>query len=146
MTFFPSDMPGVEPNMDDAGFWASCNQRVLAFQGCARCGVQRHPPTPMCGACRSTEVKWVEAPPRAQVYSYTVVHHAAHPAVTANLPYVVAVVTFEGLPGVRLVTNVTEIAPAEVRIGMNVSLWWDSLADARLIPRFHPDSSAGARP
>ena len=56
----------------------------------------------------------------------------------ANLPYVIAVVTFEGLPGVRLVSNVTHVAPAEMRIGMTVSLWWDSLDDGRLIPRFRP--------
>lgn len=136
MSYFSAEMPGVEPNMDDAGFWAACNERRLAFQACADCGVLRHPPTPMCAACHATRVTWVDAPQRAEVYTFVVVHHASHPAVTPNLPYVVAVVSFPELPGVRLVTNITEIAPEAVHIGMEVDLWWDALDDGTFLPRF----------
>lgn len=141
---FPSEMPRPEPNMDDAQFWLNCNQRRLMFQACGSCGTPRHPPTPMCGNCQSTVTEWAEAPEGAVVYSFTVVHYAAHPAVADNLPYVVAVVVFTDMPGVRLVTNITEIAPDKVNIDMEVRLWWDQLDQDVWVPRFRPLSRPDA--
>lgn len=87
-------MPGIDPTWSYRDFWAHCNQRSLRFQGCADCGKLRHPPTPMCPHCQSTRVKWVEAPDTGTLFTYTVIHHAAHPAVKDQLPYVVAVIEF----------------------------------------------------
>ena len=144
MSYFPETMPGVLPNMDDHEFWRFCNERSLHFQSCAQCGRLRHPPNPMCANCQSTDVIWVEAPERAEVYTYTVVHHASHPAVEGRLPYVVAVVTFPGLDGVKLVTNIVDIAPADVRIGMPLSIAWDRISDDMHVPRFRPAGKESA--
>lgn len=147
MAYFPNEMPAPEPVMDDAGFWDGCYDRQLRFQGCAGCGQLRHPPTPICANCHSTQVKWFDAPAKASVYSFTVVHHASHPAVVPKLPYVVAVVEFTGLTGIRFVTNITDVAPSDVHIGMDVQLWWDELDGAggdstpMFIPRFRPASA-----
>lgn len=149
MSYFPSEMPAPEPTMDDAEFWSGCADRKLRFQGCADCRRLRHPPTPICGGCHSTRVEWIEAPSQASIYSFTVVHHASHPAVSSRLPYVVAVLQFDGLPGVRFVTNVTDVDPAEVHIGMEVTVWWDQVASGDsptelvFIPRFRPSSMVG---
>ena len=78
------------------------------------------------------------APALAEVYTYTVIHYAAHPAVKGRLPYVAAVVTFPGLDGVRLVTNVTDCEPSRVKIGMPLRLWWDDIGDGMYLPRFAP--------
>lgn len=93
---------------------------------------------PMCPRCQSCETTWKEASGQAVVYSYTVVHHAAHPAASARLPYVVGVLEFEGMPGVRLVSNVTDIDPKQVRIGATVRLWWDDIGEGMFVPRFRP--------
>lgn len=138
MAYFPDTMPRPTPTMDDSGFWEACKARTLRFQCCADCGTPRHPPTPMCGKCRSVNVKWVDAPDDAEVYTYTVIHHASHPAVAGKLPYVGAVVVFPALPGVRLVSNVTDCAPSSVRIGMKLDLWWDDIGDGMFVPRFRP--------
>ena len=138
MSYFPADMPRPEPNADEAGFWAHCKERSLRFQSCAACGTLRHPPMPMCFRCQSCETAWKEAPEEATVYSYTVVRHAGHTAVTARLPYVVAVVEFATMPGVRLITNLTDIDPTQVAIGMKVRLWWDDIGDGMQVPRFAP--------
>lgn len=139
MAYFPTEMPGVEPNMDDAGFWDGCTEKKLRFQCCGACGMLRHPPTPICHSCQSTNVRWEDAPEQAVVYTYTIVHHASHSAVSENLPYVVALVEFPALPGVRLVTNITDLPPTEVHIGMRVKLWWDDIGDGMFIPRFVQD-------
>lgn len=39
------------------------------------------------------------------------------------------VLTFPDVPGVRLVSNVTDVDPKQVRIGMPVQLWWDAIGD-----------------
>lgn len=138
MAYFPDTMPKPVPTMDDEPFWRSCAERRLRFQSCAACGTPRHPPTPVCPVCRSTATAWVDGPARAEVFTFTVVHHASHPAVADRLPYVGAVITFPDLPGVRLVSNVTDCDPHAVAIGMPVELWWDDVGDGTLVPRFRP--------
>ncbi len=138
MAYFQEEMPRPVPDMDDAGFWAGCAEQQLRFQACAACGTLRHPPTPVCGHCRSTAVTWVQAPQEGEVFSFTTVYHAGHDAVILRLPYVVALIQFANLPSVRLITNITDIPPQKVRIGMTVVLWWDQISDDMWIPRFKP--------
>lgn len=138
MALFPAEMPGIDPTMDEEAFFDHCRNRELKFQSCADCGQPRHPPGPVCPACHSFKVAWVDAPARAELYSYTSVHYASHSAVRQNLPYVVGLVTFPDMPGVKLVSNVTDIDPSEVWIGMHLQLWWDDLGDGMFLPRFRP--------
>ena len=77
----------------------------------------------------------------AQVYTHTTIHHVSHEAVRSSLPYVVGVVTFPDVPGVRLVTNITDVDPQQVCIGLRVQLWWDAVGDGMHIPRFKPAST-----
>jgi uncharacterized OB-fold protein len=144
VSFFPDEMPRPEPDRDDQGFWEACAQRRLCFQACGACGALRHPPRPICYRCHSVETKWVEAPSPAVVYTFCVVHHPNHPAVASRVPYVVGVVEFPSLPGVRLVTNITDIAHSTVRIGMPVSIWWDDIGGGMFVPRFRPAAPSDA--
>ena len=141
MAYFSDAMPAPQPNFDDRDFWRACAEKRLQFQACADCGAARHPPTPVCPHCRSFKLAWRQAAGLAEVYTYTIVHHASHEAVKPNLPYVVGVLTFPDVPGVRLVTNVTDVDPEKVRIGMPVRLWWDAIGGDMHIPRFKPASS-----
>ncbi len=144
---FGPGMPIPMPQLDDAAFWASCNERVLRFQACADCERLRHPPIPMCPHCRSVRVTWRQAPAEARVFSYTVIHHGVHPALADRLPYVVAVLEFDGMDGIRLVSNLTGVDPREVRIGQAVALYWDEIGERRYLPRFTVDDrNAPARP
>jgi uncharacterized OB-fold protein len=82
-------------------------------------------------------VTWREAPARGRVYSYTVIHHAAHEAVKPAVPYVVAVIEFPDFGPVRLISNIIG-DPAAVRVDMPVALVWDQVGDAMFLPRFKP--------
>ncbi len=79
---------------------------------------------------------WLDAPARAEIFTFNVIHHASHPAVAGRLPYVGALIVFPELAGVRLVSNVTNCAPSSVKIGMQVILWWDDIGDGLFVPRF----------
>jgi uncharacterized OB-fold protein len=140
MSYFLPTMPRPEPNMDDEGFWEKCALRELSFQSCQDCNALRHPPTPVCWNCRSMRVAWTKAPRIAEIFSYTVVHHAIHDAVAERVPYVVASVAFPELPGPRLLTNITDCDPLELFIGMPVELWWDDIGDGMYLYRFKPTS------
>lgn len=70
--------------------------------------------------CGSFKVAWKQTAGRAEVYTHTTNHHARHEAVKPNLPHVVGVLTFPDVPCVRLVSNVTDVDPKQVRIGIPV--------------------------
>jgi uncharacterized OB-fold protein/acyl dehydratase len=110
--------PRPAVNDDNRFFWEGLEGGHLLIQRCAGCGALRHPPRPMCPRCRSLEWDTVCASGRGTVHSYVVPHHPRLPAFPE--PYVVALVDLE--EGTRLVSNLMDVAPADVRIGMAVRL------------------------
>ncbi len=144
MPYLPLSFPAVTPTPDDAPFWAACAEERLAFQRCADCGRFRHPPTPLCAACRSARSEWVEAPPMGRLYSFTVVRHPAHPAADGAVPYNVVLVEFPDCGGVRLVSNVVDAAPEDLAVGAAVALVWDDGPGGRRLPRFRLAAPAGS--
>lgn len=138
MTYFPADMPLPNPDAWETGFWEHCRNRTLKFQACANCGTVRHPPLPMCAKCRSVAVTWVEATNDAELYTYTIVHHANFSALDSVVPYNAAVVIFPSLQGVRLVTNIVDCPLSELRIGMKLDLVWEKPKPGIFLPRFRP--------
>lgn len=136
MAYFPAGTPGPEPTIEDAAFWDYCARHELRFQRCSHCGRFRLPPMPACKHCKSLAAEWVKAPETGHVFSFTIVHHAAHPSMAAALPYNIAIVEFPECDGVRLVSNVMDAGPEDMRIGMRVRLAWDTAGNGRTVPRF----------
>jgi uncharacterized OB-fold protein/acyl dehydratase len=119
---------------DNAFFFEGATQGKLLIQRCASCGRLRHPPRPMCGACRSLEWDTVEASGRGVVYSFVVNHH---PQVAAfDYPLVVALVELE--EGTRLVSNILGVDPHEVHVGMPVEVEFVTFDEELTLPQFHP--------
>ena len=88
------------------------------IQKCSQCGTLRHPPRPMCHACRS--VDW-EAQPSAgtgSVHSYVIMHHPPVPGY--DFPVAVALVDLD--EGTRIVANVVDCPFEDIHIGMKVEL------------------------
>ena len=81
------------------GYWEAARAGRLVVQQCAACGKLRHYPRLLCDACHSPAVQWRELSGRGRIHSWTVTHHAFHPAFTAELPY--ALVTVDLDEGVR---------------------------------------------
>jgi uncharacterized OB-fold protein len=76
------------------------------------------------------------------VHSYTVVHYPTNPALAGAVPYVVVLVSLDDAPNLRVVGNMPETDPADVRIGMPVVPYWlDRVADdgtAVRLPQWRP--------
>lgn len=136
MAYLPNEISGPLPNDADKMFWHYCQQRELRFQQCGSCRRFRHPPTPVCPHCQSFSNEWVVAPETGVVFSFTIVHHPAHPAMKAVVPYNIVVVDFPAYDHVRLVSNVIDVPTQEIRIGMEVAVTWETAGNGMLVPRF----------
>jgi uncharacterized OB-fold protein len=88
----------------------------------------------MCPSCRSLEHEWVETLGTGTVYSYSVLHHPQNPAF--DYPILAALVDLD--EGVRLVTDLVEVAPADVTIGMPVEVTFAATVNGAAVPVFRP--------
>lgn len=146
MAYLPAGTPLPQPTPDDLPFWEACARRELRIQRCADCGRFRHPPMPRCPDCRSPRFDWQPVDGEGEVFSFTIVRHAVHPALRDAVPFNVAVVMLDGTGDVRLVSNVVDATPEEMRIGLRVSLVWDEVPGGGALPRFRkavPAEAAG---
>ena len=90
----------------------------------------------MCPVCVSSQSRWDLAPDDAELFSYTVVHHAPHPALKEAVPYNVAIVAFPSIGWIRIVSNIIDVPGEELRIGMPLRLVWQEQAPGRVLPLF----------
>jgi uncharacterized OB-fold protein len=82
----------------------------------------------------SGRLDWIHASGRGQVYSATVCFRAPDPSFRPDVPYVIALIDLD--EGPRMMSNVTDCDPAEVRIGDRVEVYFDPATDEIGIPRF----------
>jgi uncharacterized OB-fold protein len=94
----------------------------------------------LCRECQSDDLVPTPVSGRGVIATYTVNYQQWSPRVAAD-PYVIALVELDEQPGLRLVTNVVNIAPAGVRIGMRVRVLFEQV-DNTAVPLFEPDSCA----
>jgi uncharacterized OB-fold protein len=132
------ELASINPDIHTRAFWEYCARRELRFQKCQGCGQFRFPPMTGCRECGGTEVEWVAVAGRGRVFSYTIVHHAAIASVADEVPYAVVVVEFDDAPGARLISNVLDLDPDQVEIGMQLELVWEEPDSGAVLPRFQP--------
>ena len=103
-------------------------------QKCKGCGLLRHPPRPMCGACQSLEWEGVPSAGSGTVYSYTVLHHPKIPGY--EFPLAVALIDLE--EGTRIVANVAGCEPDALEVGMQVECRIEEVDGGMKLPFFYP--------
>ena len=136
MSYLPQGVPLPPPSPDDRPFWEHCAKRELRIQCCLDCKRFQHPPVPLCIHCGSSKSEWAAVPGTGTVFSYTIVHHPAHAALQAAVPYKVVVVHLDEADDVRIVSNVIDVAPADIKVGLRVKLAWDEVEGGMFLPRF----------
>lgn len=93
------EKPLPQPSGLSRPYWEAAALGQLVLQRCAACSKLRHYPRLLCDQCYSDAVEWIPASGRGRVHSWTVCHHAFHPAFTGELPYTLVTVDLE--EGVR---------------------------------------------
>lgn len=131
------------PTSESAAFWTGGRNGELLISRCHACGHFFHPPGPACWRCRSTDVASQKVSGRATVAAFTVDRQPWIPGFEP--PYIVAIVELAEEPDVRLITNVVDVEPDDMSIGLEVEVFfedWTALSgeeDTRVwIPLFRP--------
>ena len=126
----PIPTPTLHP--DNEEYWQGVKREELVFQRCKECGNWLHPPRPMCPECRSLETEWVPSAGKGTIHSWVTYQDSPHPGFKA--PYSVVLVELE--EGVRVVSNLVDVTPEEVSIGMPVEVVFDQVTEEVVLPKF----------
>ncbi len=124
------------PDGDSEGFWEGCRSSELRLQFCLSCSTYRYAPKRICPFCWSTEFEWRTTTGRGQVYTFTIEHHAYHPAWKEDVPYVIAIIQLE--EGPRMTSRIVGVKPEDVRIGLPVQVTFNKATEEISLPLFKP--------
>jgi uncharacterized OB-fold protein len=130
----PVPRTGAAPEL--AEFWRAAGEGRLLLRRCDDCGHPIWYPRAFCPDCGSLRTSWSQASGRGHVYSFTVVHRSTVPGYREVVPYVVAYV--ELAEGPRVLTNLVDCDPGDVRIGMAVSVVFHDAGAGMALFRFAP--------
>jgi len=127
----------IKPPMghDNAWWWnAVKDDGVIPIQRCKECQVLRHPPRPMCGECGSMTWDHVASSGKGTLHTYTVIHYPQFPGY--EFPIIAALVDLE--EGTRIMSNLVDVRPEDVKIGMPVEGFIHRDEDGFALPVFRP--------
>jgi uncharacterized OB-fold protein len=117
-------------------FWEGCRRGELRMQRCADCKRFRFYPREMCPHCRSMEAEWESVSGRGSVYSKVVCHPPVLPAFQERAPYAVVLVELDEDPSLRMVGNVLDASPDEIRIGASVHVAFQEISEDITLPQW----------
>lgn len=124
--------PSISP--DTAFFWDGLKEHRLLIQRCASCGLLRHPPRPMCPNCNALDWSLVVSSGRGTVHSFVMPQHPKFPFM--DYPYIVALVDLE--EGIRIISNLVDVDPADAWIDMPVEVCFAEFDDGFVLHQFRP--------
>ncbi len=128
----PRPRPGI--NRDTAFFWEGVDKGELRIQRCTGCGRLGHPPYARCPDCGSYDFDYAVSVGRGTVYSFVQPRYPLVPSF--EYPYIVGLVELE--EGTRLVTNIVDVSPGSVRVGMPVEVDFRQVDPELTLPLFRP--------
>ncbi len=109
--------------LNDTSYAEFLNERRVMGSRCTRCHALALPPRPICHACHSTDLEWIELNGRGKLCALTSIVVAppsmAREGFGRDNPYVVGVVELdEGVKAVVRITGVDAKRPESIRMGM----------------------------
>ena len=136
-------LPDLENLPDyERGFWEGPRNHELRIQQCSGCKKFRHLPTPMCPYCHSLKYDWAKVSGRGKVYSQVVARHPVHSALREKeqTPYNICLIELEEQEGLRIISNILNIAPEDIYIDMPVQVTFLATVDDPnvVLPLFVP--------
>jgi hypothetical protein len=126
--------PAPRPTIDSAVYWEAVARHELVAQRCDGCNRLRHPPRPMCPHCHGVTWHAQQLAGTGTLYSYAVLHHPRSPQF--EHPILAALVDLD--EGVRVVSELVDVAPSDIRIGMRVTVDFEPTAGDAAVPVFRP--------
>ncbi len=126
----PTPTPVSQP------FWDGLNEHKVRLQRCNPCGAWIHYPRSRCPTCLSADLSWHQVSGDGVVYTFTITEQPTAPHFADEVPQKLAVV--ELAEGVRLTTTLTNVPPADIRVGLAVRPVFDAVDADTTMLRFEP--------
>ena len=131
---YAKPLPHIDEEMRP--WWEAAQRHELYIQKCRDCGDLRFHPRALCTSCMSSRVEWIKCSGRGKIYTYTVTNQNGSAGFRDSLPYVLAWVELE--EGVRMLTNIVECPPAQVKIDQAVEAVFDDVTPEVTLVKFRP--------
>jgi uncharacterized OB-fold protein len=118
-------MPATEippqplPSLDSQPYWDRLAAGELAIQRCESCRAWQFPIIASCRHCAGT-LAMEALSGRGEIYTFIVEHRRIAPGFDHLLPYVLALVTPQEAPNVRIPSRIADVEPDAVHVGMPV--------------------------
>lgn len=141
MSELPTAAPAV--NAETKPFWDATAEGRLVLPRCDGCDTLIWYPRAVCPSCHGTSTTWTECSGRGRVYSFTVTRRSQGRWGEVT-PYVLAYVELD--EGPRMMTNIVDCDPDEVRVDLPVEVRFDDTGEGTALPRFAPVADGGQRP
>lgn len=118
-------------------YWEAARNGKLIVQFCDRCEHRPFPPRTHCPNCGAGDLDWRAVDGTGTVHTFTVAHRPPHPVFAELCPLAIAIV--ELTEGPRLMTNVVNCDPADVHVGLPVTVTFVTADDSDIhLPVFEP--------
>jgi uncharacterized OB-fold protein len=114
-------------------FWDGARAGKLMLQYCLDTNRFQHYPRPVSTYTGSRNLEWREASGRGEIYAVTTLRISG-PGLEGRVPLSVATVELD--EKVRLIANILDSNPEDIKIGMRVILAWDHLDANTPYPAF----------
>lgn len=128
------------PRIDEENrpWWEALQRHELYVQRCRECGALRYYPRAQCTECLSPRTEWLRCSGKGTIYTFTVTNQNQVPGFRESLPYVMAYV--ELAEGLKMLSNIVDCHPEEVKIGMPVEVVFDDATPEVTLAKFRPAS------
>ena len=126
------------PHVDEESrpFFEALQRHELYVQRCRECGDLRYHPRALCTNCLSSRTEWLRARGTGKIYTFTVTYQNQSAGFRESLPYVMAWVELD--EGVKMLTNIIDCPPEQVKIGMPVEVVFEDVTPEVTLTKFRP--------
>ena len=132
--------PLPEPTPVSQRFWDALVQHRIVVQYSPSLARYVFYPRTLAPGTRADDLEWREIDGAGSVYTFTVARRPTGPPWANALPQILAVVQWDAGP--RFSTELVDVDPADVRIGMRVSPVFCDVPDTRVtLLRYRPEPS-----
>jgi uncharacterized OB-fold protein len=131
---YAKPLPHIDEEMRP--WWEAAQRHELYIQKCGDCGDLRFHPRTLCTNCMSSRTEWIRCSGRGKVYTFTVTFQNGSSGFRDSLPYVLAWVELE--EGVKMLTNIVECPPDQVKIDQRVEAVFDDVTPDVTLVKFRP--------
>jgi uncharacterized OB-fold protein len=115
--------PRPRLDADNRPFWTGGAEGKLNITKCGDCGQYTHPPKEFCRHCQSENVAPEAVAGTGAIDTMTVNHQAWMPGL--EVPFVIARVKLDGVPGVYITSNIVGSPVDEVEIDDRVRVTFE---------------------